>query len=84
MSRNEMMEMDNIEIVNVFTEKDKSFNRIMVERALLDEQKVQGAERRGGKMPMQEQVGTSLYQNRNYDFTSEILNDFRKKWGILQ
>lgn len=76
--------MDNIEIINVFTEKDKKFNRLMVERALMDEQKVQGAERRGGKMPMPEQMGTGLYQERNYDFTSEIINDFRRKWGILQ
>lgn len=39
-------------------------------------------ESRGGKMSMDDLFEGELYQDRQYDFTSEILGGFRKKWGI--
>lgn len=59
-------------------EKDKKFNCLMVERALVDEQNTQGVIRRSDKISMKKQVEIGTCQNRNYDFTSDILDDFRK------
>lgn len=35
-------------------------------------------------MLMDDLFKRSMYQDRQYDFTSEILDEYRKKWGITE
>ena len=74
--------IDDLEIVNIFSQEEKDFNRAMVQRALENERTLQNSERRGGKMPMRGQFNKGMYAKREYDFTSYVLNEFREKWGI--
>lgn len=74
--------MENLYVTSFFSEEDKLFNREMVMRSLDKRDDVTVPERRGGKMPMGDLFARRLYQGRKYDFTSEILGEYRKKWGI--
>lgn len=65
---NEELKQKVNEITSMFTEEDKKFNRKMMKR---------GIELSYGKKKR-----PSIFQDRQYDFSSEILGDFRKKWGI--
>lgn len=74
--------MDNLEIVEVFTEEDIKFNREMVDRALKLREQRKFPDRRVGKMQMKNQKKSDMFAERDYDFSSKILSEFRRKWGI--
>lgn len=74
--------MENLEIMEVFTDEDIKFNRKMVDRALTLQENKKFPDRRGGKMPMKNQWKSDMFEGRDYDFSSEILGDFRRKWGL--
>lgn len=74
--------MENLNVTSFFSEEDRLFNREMVMRSLNKTNSVTVPESRGGKMSMDDLFEGELYQDRQYDFTSEILGGFRKKWGI--
>ena len=60
------MSREDLKIRRIFSEEDKKFNRKMIELSL--------------KYP---KVSLPLLdEKREYDFSSEILAAFRKKWGI--
>jgi len=59
--------MEELEIFEIFTEEDIKFNRKMVDEGLKSKEK---------RKP-------SIFKNRNCDYTSEIINEFRRKWGII-
>lgn len=74
--------MENLNVTSFFSEEDRLFNRKMVIRSLDKTDSVSIPERRGGKMKMGDLFARRMYQGRKYDFTSEILDEYRKKWGI--
>lgn len=74
--------MSELEIIQVFTEEDIKFNKKMVELGYELQEQKRFPDRRGGKMNMYGQQGSSMFAGRDYDFTSEILAEFRRKWGI--
>lgn len=76
--------MEKIEIKSFFSEEDKAFNRQMVLRSLGKGDAVASSEHRGGKMPMNSLTESRLFQNRQYDFSSEILGEYRRKWGLSE
>lgn len=76
--------MDDLKIISFFSAEDKKFNREMVVRSMDKEKDVIVPERRGGKMLMGDLLERRMYQNRKYDFTSEILGEYRKKWGMIE
>ncbi|MDE6847155.1 MAG: hypothetical protein K2J99_15515 [Lachnospiraceae bacterium] len=76
--------MGNLEIISFFSAEDREFNREMVVRSMNQEKSIIMPERRGGKMLMDDLFKRSMYQDRQYDFTSEILDEYRKKWGITE
>lgn len=55
------------EIIEVFTKEDIEFNKKMMDIS-----------RELPNVP----IKTQFEKDRNYDFISEILNEFRRKWGI--
>lgn len=71
-----------MEILEVFTEEDIKFNRKMVDCALKLQQSKKIPDRRGGKMAMKSHLKSDMFKERDYDFTSEILGEFREKWGL--
>ena len=75
--------MENLNVEKIFTEEDKKFNRMMIDCALESRQKRELPDRRGGKMQMGNHLESMLLEHRDYDFSSEILADFRRKWGIF-
>lgn len=79
-----LIEMKDLEILEVFTAEDIEFNRQMVDRALDLQIQRRFPDRRGGKMSMKHQQGSNRYVGRNCDYTSEVLSEFRRKWGILE
>ena len=60
--------MYDLNFLEIFTKEDIEFNHQMVDEAL----KLQG------------KIKKYMFQNRNYDFSSEILSEFRRKWGISE
>lgn len=58
----------NIFIVKIFTEEDKKFNRMMIDEAK--------------NMQKINHIKSDNFKNRNYDFVSDIIKYFRKKYGI--
>lgn len=76
--------MENLKVISFFSAEDREFNREMVVRSMNKEKDTTMPEPRGGKMLMDDLFKRSMYQNRQYDFTSEILNEYRKKWGITE
>ena len=74
--------MEKIIIENVFTEEDKEFNRMMVNNALNYNKQQSIPDRRGGKMQMNNRYEPIMFKDRDYDFTSDILDDFSRKWGL--
>lgn len=74
--------MENLNVTSFFSEEDRLFNREMVMRSLNKTNSVAVSESRGGKMSMNDLFEDELYQDRKYDFTSEILCEYRRKWGI--
>ena len=77
------MKFKYLEVLSVFTEEDIKFNRKMVDCALDMQREKKFPERRGGKMPMRDHQASGAYAGREYDCTSEVINEFRRKWGIL-
>lgn len=77
-----MDNLDNLNILEVFTLEDVEFNKKMVDRALKLREQKKFPERRGGKMLMNNRQKSDMFKNRDYDFASEILGEFRRKWGI--
>lgn len=59
--------MEELKICDVFTEEDIKFNRRMVDEGMESKTKINN---------------TSLFKNHNYNYVSEIVNEFRRKWGI--
>lgn len=76
--------MEKLEINSFFSEEDKVFNRQMVLRSLEKGDEVVSSEHRGGKMQMHSLTGSRMFQNRQYDFTSEILGEYRRKWRLSE
>ncbi len=76
--------MPEIEIKSYFSKEDKDFNRKMVEWGLEGEKSLGVAEDRGGKMHMSSSIISRMFPNREYDFSSEILEEYRRKWGIQE
>ncbi len=76
--------MENLKVISFFSTEDREFNREMVVRAMNKGKDTAMPERRGGKMLMDDSFERSMYQSRQYDFTSEILGEYRKKWGITE
>ena len=74
--------MGDLVVKKIFTEEDKKFNRFMIDCALDSRQRQNVPDRRGGKMQMGNRLESELFKDREYDFASEILADFRRKWGI--
>ena len=80
----EQCKMERVAVENIFTDEDKRFNRFLVDCALESQQKKNIPDRRGGKMSMGNHLEYGLLKDRNYEFTSEVLTQFRKKWGISE
>ena len=74
--------MENIIIESAFTEKDKEFNRAMVNNALNFNKQKAIPDRRDGKIQMNNGYKPIMFKNREYDFTSDILDEFSRKWGL--
>lgn len=79
-----MENMEKLEINSFFSEEDRKFNRQMVQRLLRRGKAAVTSEHRGGKMPMNSFKESRIYQNRQYDFSSEILDEYRRKWGLSE
>lgn len=78
------MEKYNLDFLEMFTEEERAFNRKMMERGLELQQQRKNPEHRGGKMSMKNQKKSGIFSDRRYDFSSEVLSEFRQKWGILE
>lgn len=65
-----MKDSERIKIMSPFSYKDREFNRLMVENGIKNEK--EEAAKKASSHPS------------NYDFSSEILNEFRSKWGVLK
>lgn len=76
--------MENLAFNGFFSEEDKAFNREMISRSLNQERVRGNSERRGGKMPMNNLLENKMFPNRQYDFTSKILSEYRRKWSITE
>lgn len=76
--------MEDLRAISFFSEEDKKFNKEMVMRSVDKAKDAMASERRGGKMLMGDLFERKMYQDRKYDFTSEILGEYRKKWGITE
>ncbi len=76
--------MEGLVINSFFSKEDKEFNREMVRRSLGKEKSFLSSEHRGGKMSMNSMLENRLFQNRQYDFASGILSDYRRKWGLSE
>ncbi len=74
--------MENLNVTSFFSEEDRLFNREMVIRSLDKTDHVSVPERRGGKMKMGDLFARCMYQGRKYNFTSKILDEYRKKYHI--
>lgn len=57
---------EKIKIENCFSEQDKEFNRTMVNNS----------------MRCNNEKKSMMFKDRNYDFSSDIINEFYKKWNI--
>ena len=57
---------EKIKIENCFSEQDKEFNRTMVNNS----------------MRCNNEKRAMMFKERNYDFSSDIINEFYKKWNI--
>lgn len=71
--------MEKLEIIEVFTEDDIKFNRKMVDLSL----SLQGQRKIPGQKPkrkIQNQI-QNLYM-RDVDCTKDIVEEFRRKWGL--
>ena len=66
----------------IFSEEDRKFNRDMIDCAKANRREQNIPDRRGGKMLMGNRLEAKIFENRDYDITSEILAEFRKKWGL--
>lgn len=76
--------MDEMIMENMFTTEDEEFNRKMVNNALNFNKEIFVPDRRGGKMQMNSEYKSIMFQNRNYDFSSKILEEFSRKWGLSE
>lgn len=76
--------MKNIIIEEIFTKEDKEFNRTMVNNARTFSNAIEVPDRRGGKMHMNDEHESLMFKDRNYDFTSDIIEEFSRKWGISE
>lgn len=76
--------MDNFGFMSFFSEEDKEFNREMVRRSYEQGSVLGNPEDRGGKMEMGNLIENKMFQDRQYDFTSEILDGYREKWSIVE
>ena len=56
----------------------------MVNNALNFNKEIFVPDRRGGKMQMNSEYKSIMFQNRNYDFSSKILEEFSRKWGLSE
>lgn len=74
--------MNNLEFLDIFTEEDIAFNRKMVDLTLELQNAKRFPEKRGGKMQMKNRQKSGMFEDRDYDFSSEVLGEFRRKWGI--
>lgn len=74
--------MKNLNVIKFFSEEDKLFNLEMVNRSLCKTNDITVSDLMSTKIPISDLFILQLYQDRQYDFTSEILGEFRKKWGI--
>ena len=68
----------------IFSDEDRKFNREMIDCARANRVDQRIPDRRGGKMLMGNRLESKIFENRDYDITSEILSEFRKKWGISE
>jgi len=68
------LHMDILRIIDIFTEKDKKFNREMVQRAKHNTNEGNPAGSIRKKLP-----SASKY----FGFVNDILNDYRKRWGTV-
>lgn len=71
--------MEKLEIIEVFTEDDVKFNRKMVDLSLSlqDQRKIPGQKT---KRKIQNQMPNSYM--RDVDCTKDIVEEFRRKWGL--
>lgn len=76
--------MEKIMIRKIFSEEDRKFNRKMIDCALESQKQHNVPDRRGGKMQMGNRLESKIFEDRNYDITSEILAEFREKWGLSE
>jgi hypothetical protein len=74
--------MANLNISKYFTEEDIKFNREMVDQSLGIRDDRTFLDSRGGKMLMTNRITSGMFNKRNYDFTSDTLGEFRRKWGL--
>lgn len=75
--------MENLRFLEIFTEKDAEFNRHMVERGRSNQKQNEFPDRHGGKMFMNDYRKSGMFQTRNCDFSSDVLEGVRSKWGIM-
>ena len=61
------MTPNELRIPKIFSEEDKKFNREMIDLA---------------RSKPKEKIPSPYFQDRDYDFTSEILDAYREKWLI--
>lgn len=74
--------MNNIEIIKVFNEEDKRFNRLMVDYGQKFQQGIDISDKHGGKMYINNPYEDDLLKERDYDFTSDVIEAIRNKWGL--
>ncbi len=68
----------------IFSDEDRKFNREMIDCVKENRKEQNIPDRRGGKMLMGNRLESKIFEDRNYDFTSKILAEFRDKWGISE
>lgn len=68
----------------IFSDEDRKFNREMIDSVRENRKEYSNPDRRGGKMEMENRLKTNIFEGRDYNIASEILVEFRKKWGISE
>lgn len=76
--------MEQIEVKKYFSEQDKEFNRMLVKEGMCYNHDLLMPERRGGKMQINNNNEPSILKDKDYDFSSDIIEQFSRKWGLSE
>ena len=68
--------------MKVFNEEDKRFNRLMVDCGQKFQQGINISDNHGGKMYINNPYEDDLVKEREYDFTSSVIEEIRNKWRL--